>query len=411
MPTTSHPRNQPNAWFGSALLLAVLLLVAACGDEESPISSAPPARHDARLELLVDGLDFPIHMVASPDGPLFIAEKGGKVKVLAAPGATPQLLLDLSTLVSRGGEQGLLSIALHPQFAANGRFFVSYTDLQGDSQVVEYANSMPGPPPPLRVGTILSLDQPFPNHNGGLITFGPDGMLYLGFGDGGSAGDPQENGQNLGTLLGKLLRIDVDGRAPYAIPPDNPFTTNAGARGEIWAYGLRNPWRFAFDRVTGELYIADVGQDEREEVDVAPDSSRGGENYGWDIVEGTRCFEPRENCNRTGLVAPVVEYDHDAGCSITGGFVYRGTQVPALAGHYFYADYCSGFVRSFRWTAGAVTDEASWPELTPPAGRVTSFAEDADGELYVLSTHGEIYRVVAAEGEGKEVPDALRSTR
>lgn len=401
MPTTSHPRNKPNARFGPALLLALLLLVAACGDEDSPIGSAPTARHDAGLELVADGFDFPIHMIADPDSQLYVAEKGGKVRIPTGIGTEPELFLDLSTLVSRGGEQGLLSIALHPQVVANHRFFVSYTDLQGDSQIVEYTLSSTGDTPPQRAGTILSLDQPFPNHNGGLITFGPDGMLYLGFGDGGSAGDPNENAQNLGSLLGKLLRIDVDGRAPYRIPPDNPFTTTSGARPEIWAYGLRNPWRFAFDRLTGDLYIADVGQNEREEVDVAPDSSRGGENYGWDIVEGTRCFEPRENCNRTGLVPPVVEYDHDAGCSITGGFVYRGTQVPAIAGHYFYADYCSGFVRSFRLAGGAVIEEATWPELSPPMGRVTSFAEDAQGELYVLSSHGEIYRVVEAESGGR----------
>jgi len=398
MPTTSHPRNQPNAWFGSALLLALLLLVAACGDEESPISSAPPARHDARLELVADGFDFPVHMLADPDGTFYVVEKGGKVRIPTGIGTKPELFLDLSTLVSRGSEQGLLSMAFHPQIVANHRLFVSYTDLQGDSQVVEYAlnNPKPGDNPPVRVGTVLSIDQPFPNHNGGLITFGPDGMLYLGFGDGGSAGDPAENAQNLGTLLGKLLRIDVDGRAPYGIPPNNPFTTTAGARPEIWAYGLRNPWRFSFDRVTGDLYIADVGQDEREEVDVAPDSSRGGENYGWDVLEGTRCFEPRDNCDRSGKVAPVVEYDHDAGCSITGGFVYRGTQVPAIAGHYFYADYCSGFVRNFRLAGGAVIEEATWPELSPPMGRVTSFAEDAPGELYVLSSHGEIYRIVGS---------------
>jgi glucose/arabinose dehydrogenase len=364
------------------------------GDDDNPMSPAPPARHDARLELVAEGFDFPVHLISDSEGMLYVVEKGGKVRLI-----TGELFLDLSTLVSHGTEQGLLSIAFHPQIVANGRLFVSYTDLQGDSQVVEYAlnNTKPGDSPPIRVGTILSIDQPFPNHNGGLITFGPDGMLYLGFGDGGGAGDPNENGQNLGTLLGKLLRLDVDHSAPYTIPATNPFTTTAGARGEIWAYGLRNPWRFAFDRETHDLYIADVGQDEREEVDVAPASSTGGENYGWDVMEGTRCFEPRENCDRTGLVLPVVEYDHDAGCSITGGFVYRGSAVPAITGHYFYADYCSGFVRSFRWSSGVVTEEASWPELTPPSGRVTSFGEDAAGELYVLSTHGEVYRIAAAE--------------
>jgi glucose/arabinose dehydrogenase len=379
-----------------ALSLA-LALAAACGDEDDSFDgSGPPARHDARLELVAEGLDFPVYLTQLPGGPLFVVEKTGTVRRLTATGPEPTPFLDLTGQVSGGGEQGLLSMTFHPQVVANRRFFVSYTDRQGDSQVVEYALALNDGDPPQRIGTILSVDQPFANHNGGHIVFGPDGMFYFGLGDGGGAGDPNENAQDLGSLLGKLLRLDLERSAPYGIPASNPFADSTGARPEIWAYGLRNPWRFAFDRETGDLYIADVGQNEREEVDVTAAGSAGGENYGWDLLEGTRCFEPRTNCERPGLVAPVVEYDHDVGCSITGGYVYRGTAVPAIAGHYFYADYCSGFVRSFRWIGG-VTEEATWPELSPPAGRVTSFGEDESGELYVLSNHGEVYRVVAAQ--------------
>jgi glucose/arabinose dehydrogenase len=378
------------------ILVALALALTACGDEDSPTGATPPARHDARLELVASGLDFPVYLTQLPGGPRFVVEKGGTIRRLTAAGPEPNPFLDLATEVSGGSEQGLLSLAFHPQVVANRRFFVSYTDRQGDSQVVEYALGQADGDPPQRIGTILSVDQPFSNHNGGHILFGPDGMLYFGLGDGGGAGDPEENAQDLGTLLGKLLRLDLERSVPYGIPAGNPFADSTGARPEIWAFGLRNPWRFAFDRSTGDLYIADVGQNEREEVDVVAAGSAGGENYGWDFLEGTRCFEPRTNCQRPGLVSPVVEYDHDQGCSITGGFVYRGTAVPAIAGHYFYADYCSGFVRSFRWIGG-VTDEASWPELSPPAGRVTSFGEDEAGELYVLSTHGEVYRVVAAK--------------
>jgi glucose/arabinose dehydrogenase len=246
---------------------------------------------------------------------------------------------------------------------------------------------------PTSAKLVITVEQPFANHNGGLVLFGPDGMLYVGLGDGGLGGDPEENGQNLGVLLGKILRLDVDSGSPYAIPPDNPFAGRQGARGEIWAYGLRNPWRFAFDRATGELYIADVGQDLWEEIDIAP-AGRGGQNYGWDRMEGAHCFEPPSGCDRSGLTLPVLEYGHGAGCSITGGHAYRGAALPSLAGTYFYADYCSGFVRSFKLAGGRVTEERSWPALEPPERLVTSFGEDAAGELYVMSQSGAVYRVV-----------------
>ncbi|HMC55254.1 MAG TPA: PQQ-dependent sugar dehydrogenase, partial [Gemmatimonadaceae bacterium] len=223
------------------------------------------------------------------------------------------------------------------------------------------------------------------------IVFGPDGMLYIGMGDGGSGGDPQGNGQNLATLLGKLLRIDVDGGSPYAVPSTNPFVGQANARGEIWALGLRNPWRWSFDREAGQLYIGDVGQNAWEEVDVVA-VNRAGVNYGWVTMEATHCYNAT-SCNQTGLELPVLEYDHGQGCSITGGFVYRGTAIPGIRGHYFYSDYCTGFLRSFRYAGGAATDQKTWSVGDP--GSVLSFGEDSQGELYVLSASGTVYRLVS----------------
>jgi hypothetical protein len=211
-------------------------------------------------------------------------------------------------------------------------------------------------------------------------------------GDGGNAGDPQGHGQSRNDLLGSLLRLDVSGVA-YTIPPDNPFARTSGVRSELWNYGLRNPWRFSFDRQTGELYIADVGQGAREEVDVQP-AAGGGENYGWNTMEGSECYPPGSSCNKSGLTLPVVEYDHGAGCSITGGYVYRGTALPDIVGTYFYSDYCAGFLRSFKWQGGMVTEQQSWPGADAP-GNVTSFGEDSAGELYILTIQGGVYKLVA----------------
>jgi glucose/arabinose dehydrogenase len=241
------------------------------------------------------------------------------------------------------------------------------------------------------------VDQPFANHNGGGLAFGRDGMLYIGLGDGGSGGDPLRHGQNLDSHLGKMLRVDVDRGNPYSIPSDNPFVATAGARGEIWALGLRNPWRFAFDRTTGDLFIADVGQGEWEEIDVGVGTRRGGENYGWNVTEGTHCFSPPSGCNTAGLTLPVLEYDHSHGCSVTGGVVYRGCRLPGYQGTYFYSDYCSAFVRSFRLEGGRATDPR---DFTVALGRnldsPTSFGLDADGEAYIVDQDGEIYRIVPA---------------
>jgi glucose/arabinose dehydrogenase len=243
--------------------------------------------------------------------------------------------------------------------------------------------------------TVLSQPQPYANHNGGHLAFGPDGYLYIGLGDGGSANDPQGNGQNLATLLGKLLRINVDGGEPYAIPADNPFRERQGARAEIWGYGLRNPWRYSFDRATGDLYIADVGQSAWEEIDVQPAGSPGGENYGWNLMEGAHC-RPGAACDPSGLTLPVTEYGRSMGCSVTGGYVYRGTAQPGLIGAYVYGDYCSG--RIWRLARGA---DGSWKstELLQARGvQVSSFGEDESGELYLTSLgEGSVYRLVARE--------------
>ncbi len=229
------------------------------------------------------------------------------------------------------------------------------------------------------------------------MAFGPDGKLYIGLGDGGSAGDPLGNGQDLDTLLGKLLRIDVDAAAPYAVPPDNPLVGRAGARGEIWAFGLRNPWRFAFDSATGDLYIGDVGQNRREEIDVGLSSRRGGENYGWNVTEGGLCFAPASGCDTRGLTAPVLDYGHDQGCSVTGGVVYRGCRMPGHQGRYFYGDYCTGFVRSFRLEGGRAADAVDFSaRLRPGLSQVSSFGLDADGEVLVLDYDGELYRLIPA---------------
>jgi glucose/arabinose dehydrogenase len=373
----------------------LLLALAACGgldDDGDTTGPDDPSADLFRLELVASGLESPVHLAAAPDDPrIFVVERRGRIRIIEDGKLMAEPFLDITSRVGSGGsEQGLLSVAFHPDFASNGYFFVNYTDRNGDTRVERYTV---GPDAdradPASAKLILTIDQPFANHNGGLIVFGPDGMLYIGMGDGGSGGDPLGHGQNLGTLLGALLRIDVDRGDPYAIPPDNPFVGRAGARGEIWAYGLRNPWRFAFDRTAGLLYIADVGQNRWEEVNVAP-ASAGGLNYGWNLTEGNHCF-PSDPCDRTGLTPPVLEYSHDEGCSVTGGHVYRGRAIPELVGHYFYADYCRGWIRSFRYTSEGVRDAQTWS--VGNVGMITSFGEDSDGELYVLSQDGRVFRL------------------
>jgi glucose/arabinose dehydrogenase len=304
----------------------------------------------------------------------------------------------LSSRVSGGSEQGLLGLAFHPGYAANGKFYVDYTDLSGDTRVVEFLVSSNPDSASATEREILFVDQPYPNHNGGQLVFGPDGKLYVGLGDGGSGGDPQGNGQSLATLLGKILRLDVDAGSPYAVPTDNPFVSRAGARGEIWSFGLRNPWRFSFDSETDDMWIGDVGQDSWEEVDYEP-ARQAGRNYGWNRMEGAHCFPPGSSCDPAGLVLPVAEYDHSAGCSITGGFVYRGAALPELRGTYFYGDYCTGLVRSLRLVPRGPAEERDWTSAlrTRSGGAMaglSSFGVDARGELYLVLLGGEIYRLV-----------------
>ncbi len=381
-------------------LVLLLAAAAACNGNgnaiEPPDNGGEPPPDGFGLQTVVEGLDFPVWLTSPPGDPrLFVVEKGGRVVIVENGAVLPTPFLDLRGQVSTGSEQGLLSLAFHPGYSSNGRFFVNFTDTAGDTRVVEYRVSPgdPGRADPGSARVVLAIEQPFANHNGGLVLFGPDGMLYVGMGDGGSGGDPQGNGQNLGALLGKMLRIDVDGAQPYAVPDDNPFVDTAGARPEVWAYGLRNPWRFPFDRDTGDLDIADVGQNRVEEVNAV--SGAGGLNYGWNVMEGTRCFEPGEGCDQDGLTLPVTEFDHGDGCSVTGGYVYRGDAIPELRGTYLYSDYCSGFVRGFRFANGQATGERRFPELEPADHSVSSFGEDSDGELYLLTAGGGVHKIVA----------------
>jgi glucose/arabinose dehydrogenase len=297
--------------------------------------------------------------------------------------------LDIADRVGYGGERGLLSVAFHPRYASNGRFYVNYTDRHGDTRIERYSVSRDSNRADASSAQlVIGIQQPYANHNGGHILFGPDGMLYVGMGDGGSGGDPHGNGQNLGTLLAKLLRLDVDHGDPYAIPPGNPFVGRRGARPEIWAYGLRNPWRLWFDPPSGLLFIADVGQNRWEEIDVTP-ARAAGLDYGWNRMEGAHAYRPFASA--AGLTAPLVEYSHADGCSVTGGLVYRGRAVTALVGAYLFADYCRGWIRSFRAVNGAAVDRHQWS--VGETGDVTSFGEDGAGEAYVMTQQGDVFRI------------------
>jgi glucose/arabinose dehydrogenase len=376
------------------LATTVLGLFATCAGDSTD-SGPPPGGVEVHLEQVAAGLSFPVLVTAAPGdtGRLFIVEKGGKVRVIKHGALLPAPFIDLGGRVTTGSEQGLLGMAFHP---TDGRVVLSFTVSGptggGRSQLSTFTvGADPDVLDPASEQLVLAVDQPYTNHNGGHVAFGPDGFLYFGLGDGGSGGDPQGHGQDRGDLLGSLLRLDLDHGLPYTVPATNPFVGQAGMRGELWNWGLRNPWRFSFDRANGNLYIADVGQNAWEEVDVQPAASAGGENYGWAIMEGTHCYGS-SSCNRTGLVLPKLEYGHADGCSITGGYVYRGQAIPTLAGTYFYSDYCSGWIRSFVYAGGAATSPAAWPALDTH-GQVTSFGEDARGELYVVTAGGTIYRI------------------
>jgi glucose/arabinose dehydrogenase len=358
---------------------------------ESLTSTPTPDLEEAgvRLERIAT-LEQPLALAVRPNDPaLYVAEKAGRVVALHA-GAEPQVVLDLTGQVSLGSEQGLLGLAFSP----DGRFvYADLTDPSGDTHVVEF-QVQEGKIDPQSRRDVLVVDQPFENHNGGALAFGPDGYLYVALGDGGSGGDPMGNGQSLSTLLGKILRISPrpsDGQ-PYGIPPDDPFVGRGGARPEIWDYGLRNPWRFSFDRQTGDLWIGDVGQDAWEEVDHEPAGSGGGLNYGWNLFEGTHPYHG--DGSEVDVVPPVFEYPHDGSvCAVTGGSVYRGEDIPALVGAYVFADYCTGRLEALLLREGR---DPQVVELGPTVESLASFGEDAAGELYVLSLSGQVYRLAPA---------------
>lgn len=360
-----------------------------------------PASFDAGLEEVATGLENPTAIVQPPEDTsrLFVLEQVGRVRIVEDTTLVETPYLDLTGRVgSEGSEQGLLGLAFAPDFAASGLFYLNYTDLDGNTVVARYtASDDPAMADPDSEEIILQQEQPAANHNGGVIAFGPDGFLYIGLGDGGNQGDPNGNGQDLGTWLGKVLRIEVDPANAaygemYAVPDDNPFVGETDAQPEIWAYGFRNPWRFSFDRETGDLWIGDVGQGDIEEVDLLA-AGESGVNFGWNTMEGSTCYA-EDPCDEDGLTLPVVEYTHDeGGCSVTGGYVYRGEAMPDLDGVYLYADYCSGKL----WGAGQDSD-GEWMSSEPVETglSISSFGEDGNGEIYLSDlASGTIYQVAA----------------
>jgi glucose/arabinose dehydrogenase len=349
------------------------------------------------LREVASGLDRPLGVAHAGDGSgrLFVVEQRGTVQVLVQGAVQADPYVDLRDRTRAQGERGLLGLAFHPRFSENARLFVHYTDLGGTTTLSEL-RAASADAATVDVATervILTQEQPYGNHNGGQIAFGPDGFLYVALGDGGSGGDPLDAGQDLGTWLGAILRIDVDGDAPYAVPADNPFVDVAGARPEIWAYGLRNPWRFSFDAETGDLWIADVGQSAVEEVNLQRADSPGGENYGWRIMEGDRCHTPARGCDPTGLVMPVITYTHASGWgrSITGGYVARGDDVPSLRGTYVFGDFVSGRV----FAAERSGDSWEARPLLDTGFNIAAFGQGEDGALYLADYgSGRLFRFV-----------------
>jgi glucose/arabinose dehydrogenase len=385
-PETSTPRPDPTATVEPT---------------PTPTQAAPSAADidpgAYTLERVAAGFDQPLLLTHDGSDRLFVGQQPGLIHSVQAGAVLPEPFLDIRGRVnSQAYERGLLGLAFHPDYAHNGYFFVHYTGRNGDTIVSHFRVSEdPTRADPESEQILLEVRQPYPNHNGGHLAFGPDGYLYVSLGDGGSAGDPHGHAQNLGTLLGTLLRLDVHDVAAgaYTIPPDNPFIERDDARNEIWAYGLRNPWRFSFDRLTGDLYIADVGQNAFEEVNFQPADSAGGENYGWNYMEGFAPFRGQPPAGVT-LVPPVVDYPLDRpNCAVTGGYVYRGSALPALNGVYFYGDYCSGRI----WWLLRDPASGEWQsELFMQTDlRISSFGQDAAGELYVVDHNGAIYRLVA----------------
>jgi glucose/arabinose dehydrogenase len=416
-----------------SVVALVALVVAACGQGEigsvpgatpteslvvpstgpsagSPASAAPaatagppgsfdPARVGLTLERVVDGLVAPLAVTHAGDGSgrIFVVEQRGQIRLLDDGHLAGDPFLDIGDRLTSGGERGLLGLAFHPSFPDDPRLFVDYTDLEGDTVVSSFVVASPGADSADADSEqfLLRIDQPFPNHNGGALAFGPDGFLYISTGDGGGGGDPNGNGQRLDTLLGKILRIDVDGDevdGRYSIPADNPFVNEEDAAPEIWHFGLRNPWRMSFDRATGDLWIGDVGQGSWEEVDVARTGSAG-LNFGWNRMEGFECYQPSD-CDPTAFTAPVTAYGHDLGCSVTGGAVYRGTAQLPLVGGYVYSDFCGGNL----WVLDPTTDGPLDAPLVATSGRrISAIGEDEAGELYATDLQsGELLRIVAS---------------
>jgi glucose/arabinose dehydrogenase len=388
-----RPERNLGASRGDTMIRSLVLALAV-----SALSSAAGAAPPIFLEQLPNsGVANPVVITHAGDGSnrLFIVEQAGRIRIYQSGALLATPFLDISGITLAGGERGLLGLAFHPSYKTNGFFFVFHNDASGDLAVARYTvSSNPNVATPGSRLPIITIPHQFAgNHNGGQIAFGPDGYLYVGTGDGGGGGDPQDNAENLAVLLGKILRLDINAGSPW-IPGTNPFVGNTAARAEIWAYGLRNPWRFSFDRRTGDLFIADVGQGSVEEVNFQPAASTGGEHYGWDVMEGSQCHEPISGCNTAGLTPPAFEYTHAGGnCSVTGGYRYRGLQFPGLAGMYVYGDFCSGRI----WGATRTGTTGPWTitQLLDWTSNISTFGEDEAGELYVAqyAAAGSIYRV------------------
>ena len=365
----------------------------------SPLPAFDPAHVAVGFATVVGGLVAPLAIVNAGDGSgrLFVAQQGGQIRIVRDGKLVAQPFLDIADRITSGGERGLLGVTFHPGYPADPRVFVDYTDKNGDTRVSAFRVDPASPDrlDPASEQRLLFVKQPYPNHNGGALVFGPDGFLYISLGDGGSGGDPQGNGQSLTTLLGKTLRIDVDRTSsgqPYAIPSDNPYAgATDGRKPEIWLWGLRNPWRMSFDRLTGDLWIGDVGQDRWEEVDVQRAGTPAGTNFGWNRMEANHCYLPPSDCRSPGLTLPVAEYGHDQGCTVIGGDVYRGTGQPALLGGYFFADYCTGRV----WAIDPSVDGFRTPTVVADTKHnFTAFGEDQGGELYAVDiSAGQLLRV------------------